>query len=393
MTMIVGYAPDERGKAALHLAGMLARSADDDLVVGAVVPAPWIPGLAKVDAEYREYLDERPTRRSNGRAELPARRPRDVRLHARALGARRPAGAGRAARRERDRARLVLRTAPSATSRWAASPTGCVHSSPRPACDRAARLPVQAGRAGRRASPRPTAARRARTTSWSPRRRSPPGSAPRCGSPRSRSGARRRTRRARHRRRGRRARRVDRTNERAAAGGARQGRGTCRRSRRAARSVIGRGTSWAEALDDIGWDEGDVLVVGSSSVGPVAHVFLGSRATKILRHSPVPVVVVPRGAAGELAERPRGGASRGAPAQGDPRQRLADDALGDERRAVGGADARLGITSTTSAPTSSSSAATVRTASSRSTAVIPPGSGVPVPGMKAGSSTSTSTVR
>ena len=58
MTMIVGYAPDERGKAALHLAGMLARSGDDDLVVASVVPAPWIPGMAKVDAEYREYLDE-----------------------------------------------------------------------------------------------------------------------------------------------------------------------------------------------------------------------------------------------------------------------------------------------------------------------------------------------
>ena len=46
---------------------------------------------------------------------------------------------------------------------------------------------------------------------------------------------------------------------------------------------------------------GDVLVVGSSSIGPVARVFLGSRAAKIVRHSPVPVVVVPRGAATELA--------------------------------------------------------------------------------------------
>ena len=58
MSMIVGYAPDERGKAALHLAGMLARSGDDDLVVASVLPAPWIPGMAKVDAEYRQYLDE-----------------------------------------------------------------------------------------------------------------------------------------------------------------------------------------------------------------------------------------------------------------------------------------------------------------------------------------------
>ena len=40
-----------------------------------------------------------------------------------------------------------------------------------------------------------------------------------------------------------------------------------------------------------------MLVVGSSSIGPVARVFLGSRADKIVRHSPVPVVLVPRGAA------------------------------------------------------------------------------------------------
>jgi hypothetical protein len=40
----------------------------------------------------------------------------------------------------------------------------------------------------------------------------------------------------------------------------------------------------------------------------------------------------------------------------------------------------VGITSTTSAPTSSSRSATTRTALSRSTLVMPPGSGVPVPG-------------
>ena len=65
--------------------------------------------------------------------------------------------------------------------------------------------------------------------------------------------------------------------------------------------MIGRGTGWGEAIDDVGWDEGDVLVVGSSDLGPVAQVFLGSRATKILRHSPVPVFVVPRGRAETLA--------------------------------------------------------------------------------------------
>jgi nucleotide-binding universal stress UspA family protein len=66
-------------------------------------------------------------------------------------------------------------------------------------------------------------------------------------------------------------------------------------------TAIGRGATWSEALDDLGWQAGDVLVVGSSGIGAVARVFLGSRATKIVRHSPVPVVVVPRGRAQELA--------------------------------------------------------------------------------------------
>ena len=55
-------------------------------------------------------------------------------------------------------------------------------------------------------------------------------------------------------------------------------------------TAVGHGESWDEALEDVEWDAGDVLVVGSSAVGPIARVFLGSRATKIVRHSPVPVV-------------------------------------------------------------------------------------------------------
>jgi hypothetical protein len=41
-------------------------------------------------------------------------------------------------------------------------------------------------------------------------------------------------------------------------------------------------STWDEAVDDIAWSDGDVLVVGSSSLEPVSRVFLGSRATKIL---------------------------------------------------------------------------------------------------------------
>ncbi|MFY0406871.1 universal stress protein [Solicola sp. PLA-1-18] len=54
------------------------------------------------------------------------------------------------------------------------------------------------------------------------------------------------------------------------------------------------GDRWSTTLEGFAWEDGDLLVVGSSEHGPLARVFLGSTATRILRHTPVPVVVVPR---------------------------------------------------------------------------------------------------
>jgi nucleotide-binding universal stress UspA family protein len=62
------------------------------------------------------------------------------------------------------------------------------------------------------------------------------------------------------------------------------------------------GRNWEDALDSLPWEEGEVLVVGSSRLGPIRRVFLGSNSTKIVRSSPVPVVVIPRGADVHLAE-------------------------------------------------------------------------------------------
>ncbi len=64
---------------------------------------------------------------------------------------------------------------------------------------------------------------------------------------------------------------------------------------------VAAGAGWAGALAAGDWLPGDLLVVGSSRHGPLARVFLGSTATKIVRASPVPVVVVPRGSAGVQA--------------------------------------------------------------------------------------------
>ena len=73
MTLIVGYAPDEQGRAGLHLGALLARSGGDRLVVCSVVPSPWVPGMARVDAEYRSYLDATADEAlERARANLPA---------------------------------------------------------------------------------------------------------------------------------------------------------------------------------------------------------------------------------------------------------------------------------------------------------------------------------
>lgn len=61
-------------------------------------------------------------------------------------------------------------------------------------------------------------------------------------------------------------------------------------------TTVATGASWTDALEQLDWQPGDVLVVGSSSAGLVSRLFLGSDATRIVRHAPVPVIVVPRGA-------------------------------------------------------------------------------------------------
>lgn len=58
--------------------------------------------------------------------------------------------------------------------------------------------------------------------------------------------------------------------------------------------VVSDGQSWSEAMERPGWENTDVLVIGSSpSRSSMARVFLGSTASRMIRHSPVPVVVVP----------------------------------------------------------------------------------------------------
>ena len=57
--------------------------------------------------------------------------------------------------------------------------------------------------------------------------------------------------------------------------------------------TIAEGSDWARAIRRLDWEEGDILAIGSSSTHPIARVFLGSSAAKIIRYAPVPVVAVP----------------------------------------------------------------------------------------------------
>ena len=58
--------------------------------------------------------------------------------------------------------------------------------------------------------------------------------------------------------------------------------------------VVGTGQDWREAVEDVPWEAGDMLLLGSGAAGQAARVFLGSAASKVLRHAPVPVMIVPR---------------------------------------------------------------------------------------------------
>ena len=292
--MVVGYAPDGRGRAVLHLAGMLARSAGDDLVLCAVVPATWPPSPARVDAEYREHIGREAAQALD---QARTRLPDDVRVSVLVHSARStPAGLLEVA--EQREASVIV--AGSAAAGGAGSVTlGSVtsrllHSSPIPvalaprgfrcAADaRVARVTAAFGGAGddlvvAAAGVAARVGATLRLASFAVRPR-PPYTA----------GV---------------GREADDSAVREWVGSIEAAQQELLERVRDLPSVpdecaavVGRGESWEEALEDVEWVDGDVLVVGSSSIGPLARVFLGSRSAKIVQHSPVPAVVVPRSTA------------------------------------------------------------------------------------------------
>jgi nucleotide-binding universal stress UspA family protein len=301
VSLVVGVNPEERSRAVLQLAAMFARSAEDDVILCAVVPAPWPPSPARVDAEYRAHLE---AEAKDALDEARARLPSDVEAselvhHARSA----PAGLLEVAEQHDAAVIIVGSSSAGSFGRVALGSVSSrlMHSSHVPLalpprgyrCAPAARVErvtaAYGGSAGAEdlvigaagVAARVGASLRLASFAVRPR---PPFTA----------GVGREADEAMVK---------EWADEIDAAGRAALERvGHLPAVPEGLESVIGHGESWEDALEDVDWQSGDVLVVGSSSVGPVARVFLGSRASKIVRHSPVPVVVVPRAAAAELAE-------------------------------------------------------------------------------------------
>jgi len=61
-----------------------------------------------------------------------------------------------------------------------------------------------------------------------------------------------------------------------------------------ATGAIGDGKTWKAAFASLPWKDAEIIAIGSSSLGPLLQVFLGSNATKIINNAPVPCVILPR---------------------------------------------------------------------------------------------------
>lgn len=293
MTVVAGCTLKESGNSALELAAMLARSTGEDVVVAVVVAAAWPPSTERVDAEYRAYLTRRGEQSiAQAKEWMPADIDATFVLH---HAASIPTGLVEVAQ-QHDASVLVLGSSESGglgNVALGSVADRIVHSSPVPVAlaprgfqaepgGRIRRVTVAFnGTSKDRALVRSAAAYSART-----------GSSLRVASfsvrPKMVFAA-------------------------TLAGGgedlvvdewSRQTGKVINEELDHLRSlpdvpsrlesVIGDGHGWREAIGRARWSAGDILVVGSSSHGPLSSVFLGSRASKILRHAPVPVLALTR---------------------------------------------------------------------------------------------------
>jgi len=299
MTILVGYPINRRAKAVLSMAAMLARSSGEELVVGVVIPAPWMPGLSRADEGYRSYINESAAAAlTQARDDLPPDVPaKFITVDARSA----PSGLMQAAD-ECDASVIAVGSSDTGQFGYITLSTVAdrlLHSSPIPVAVAPRGFRLKAGKVERvtlaftGAKQSGVLLRAAETLA-------------------SRFGAQLRLvsfavqlsppETARFRAESEAVTAEWTTTIRAAAQEALEAEGKPGTKQAEPAVVIGHGEDWKEAFEDVEWLPGDVLVVGSSESGPIARVFLGSRAGKIVRHSPIPVLAVPRTAARELSE-------------------------------------------------------------------------------------------
>ena len=124
MTILVGYPTNRRAKAVLSLAGMLARSSGEDVVVCTAIRDPRVPGITREDTAFRSYVDELA---DNALAQAREDTPKDVPVQFTRIDARSvPSGLVQAAE-QHGASTIAVGSAMgrSSTSPSAASPTGC----------------------------------------------------------------------------------------------------------------------------------------------------------------------------------------------------------------------------------------------------------------------------
>lgn len=59
-------------------------------------------------------------------------------------------------------------------------------------------------------------------------------------------------------------------------------------------SVVAEGHTIEDAVERMPWDDGEIMIIGSSRLAENHKIFMGATANKILRTLPIPLVVVPR---------------------------------------------------------------------------------------------------
>ncbi len=287
MTTLIGLTPGEQGVGALHLGAMVARSGADDVVVAVVVPTPWPPNPYRSDQEFlalQEQLGQEALDHArkvigpdlNARYEL--RKARSVSSGLLEVVA------------EVGATQVVLGSASSGA--WGQVALGGIAQRLMHSCE----LPVLLAPRGYCA---PAGARVARATVAFGRSDADSTLLSSTAATAARTGARMRVACFA-------VRPLD-----AAVGSIEPGaedlvvsawargldadisRALGEGGRAQVDVVVGQGSSWAEALADVSWADGDVLAVGASS-SVVSRFFLGSHAAKIVRNAPVPVTLVPR---------------------------------------------------------------------------------------------------